>query len=177
VRDDLQAGAVDYLFTRRVRRPVFVALRYVAHVLCTQIDFLFSLAVVIGIGAVHQVPGLWNAVPLLILAQVLAVCAFSAFGFLCGMLTSRYVIIGLLYGVFVEVGLGNVPTQLSHLSMGRQLLSILAPVLPQRGAGLVDALTVPAASVQLGVISLAMVGLTAVIFAWREPAGALGRDS
>ncbi|MEO7414300.1 MAG: hypothetical protein ABIZ81_13185 [Opitutaceae bacterium] len=178
VRDDLQAGAVDYLFTRPVRRPVFVCLRYVAHVICTQLDFLFAFVVVIGIGAFWEVPGLMNAAPWLLLAQVLAILAFTAFGFLCAMLTSRYVIIGLLYGVFIEVGMGNVPTQLSHLSMGRQILSVLAPLLPVRGGFLGEgALTPPAASALLVGTSLLMLGVAALVFALREPGGAAGREA
>lgn len=179
VRDDLQAGSVDYLFTRPVRRPVFLCLRYVAHVICTQIDFIFAFAVVIGIGAFHGVPGLWAAAPWLFLAQVLAILAFSGFGFLCAMLTSRYVIIGLLYGVFIEVGMGNVPTQLSHLSMGRQILSVLAPVLRgERGVGSLfeSGLSAPGAAVLLFGTSLAMLGVAALVFGLREPAGAVGRE-
>jgi ABC-2 type transport system permease protein len=179
VRDDLQAGAVDYLFTRPVRRPVFLCLRYVTHVICTQVDFLFAFAVVVGIGAFHQVPDFFPAVPWLFLAQFLAILAFSGFGFLCAMLTSRYVIIGLLYGVFIEVGMGNVPTQLSHLSMGRQILSVLAPVLRgERGGGSLfeNGLSAPAAAVLLLGTSLVMLGVAALVFGVREPAGAAGRE-
>ncbi len=179
VRDDLQAGSVDYLFTRPVRRPVFVGLRYLAHVSCTQIDFLFGLAVIAGLGIFHQVPGLAEALPLLLLAQVVAIITFSAFGFLCAMITSRYVIIGLLYGALIEVGLGNVPTQLSHLSMSRQILTILAPLLERSGGNspmVVAAMSAPiAAGIFLGT-AVVMLGLTALIFHVREPAGALARE-
>jgi ABC-2 type transport system permease protein len=179
VRDDLQAGSVDYLFTRPVRRPVFVILRYVAHVGCTQIDFLFGLAVIAGLGIFHQVPGLAEALPLLLLAQVVAIMAFSAFGFLCAMITSCYVIIGLLYGALIEVGLGNVPTQLSHLSMSRQVLTLLAPVLERSGGTspmLVAAVSAPMAVGILIATAVVMLGVTAAIFHVREPAGSLGRE-
>ncbi len=179
VRDDLQAGSVDYLFTRPVRRPVFVGLRYLAHASCTQIDFLFGLAVIAGLGIFHQVPGLAEALPLLLLAQVVAIMAFSAFGFLCAMITSRYVIIGLLYGALIEVGLGNVPTHLSSLSMSRQILTILAPLLERSGGNspmVVAAMSAPiAAGILLGT-AVVMLGLTALIFHVREPAGSLARE-
>ena len=106
-RDDLKADAVDYIFTRPVRRPMFVLFRYVAHVACTQLDFLLALAVVVGVGVSLNVPGMMAAVPALLVAQACAIVAFSAFGFLCGMFTSRYVIVGLLYGSIVEVGIGS----------------------------------------------------------------------
>jgi len=182
VRDDLQAGSVDYLFTRPVRRPLFVFLRYLAHVGCTQLDFLLALAVVVAIGVYHEVPGLWSAAPALLLAQVLVIAAFSAFGFLCAMLTSRYVIIGLVYGGLIEVGMGNVPTQLNRLSMIRQALSLLTPALDGERVGMggplaVDPLSGPAAIVLLLGTSAAMLGAAALIFSRRELAGASTRDS
>jgi ABC-2 type transport system permease protein len=183
VRDDLQPGSVDYLFTRPIRRPVFVVLRYLAHTMCAQIDFLLPLGMLVAIGSVRGVPGIWSAVPMLLLAQVLMTVAFSAFGFLAAMLTSRYVVIGLVYGAVIEVGLGNVPTQLNRLSMIRQALNILHPLLgsqpPARPGArtiVLEVLSAPTAATLLLGTSLAMVGLAALIFALREPAGAAGRE-
>ena len=181
VRDDLQSGSVDYLFTRPVRRPTFIFLRYLAQVGCAQIEFLLSLLVLVGIGMFREVPGMQAAIPRLLLAQVLVVGAFSAFGFLCAMLTSRYVVIGLVYGAVIEVGLGNVPTQLSRLSMIRQTIGILNPLLGGQPAGIsgplaVEALSAPASVLLLLGISAAMVGVTALLFGLREPGGAAGRE-
>lgn len=182
MRDDLGAGSVDYLFTRPVRRPAFVAFRYLAHVACAQLDFLLALIVVTGIGLYHEVPGLWAALPWLLLGQVMVIIAFSAFGFLCGMLTSRYVIIGLLYGAIVEVGVGNVPTQLNYVSMIRQILGLLRPVIGTEknatgAAALELALGTPATLAVLLGFSAAMIGVTAAVFAFREMAGPANRDS
>jgi ABC-2 type transport system permease protein len=181
VRDDLQAGSVDYLFTRPVRRPTFVFLRYLAHVGCGQIDFLLSLAAIAFVGVYRQAPGIWSAIPLLVLAQGLMIVAFSAFGFLCAMLTSRYVVIGLVYGAVIEVGIGSVPTQLSRLSITRHALEILKPLLDGQQIGMGgplagEALSTPMAVLLLLGISLAMVGAAALVFGMREPGGAVGRE-
>ena len=53
-----------------MRRPAFVLFRFLAHVACTQFEFLLALAAVVGIGAYRQVPELWAAVPLLLLAPL-----------------------------------------------------------------------------------------------------------
>lgn len=180
VRDDLQAGSVDYLFTRPVRRPTFLVLRYVAHVICAQFDFLLSFGTIVAIGAYWNVPGLGAAIPVLLLGQILTVVAFSAFGFLCAMLTSRYVIVGLLYGGLIEVGLGNVPTQLSRFSMVRQSLSVMSPIFDGRSSGFPlpgESLSIPAASLLLLGIATAMLGVAALIFSRREPAAALARET
>src|SRR5436305_792065 len=55
--------------------------------------------------------------------------AFGGFGFLGGFLTSRYIIIGLAYGVVIEVGVGQIPTQLSKLSMTHQVQGMLQSLL------------------------------------------------
>jgi hypothetical protein len=148
----------------------------------TQIDFLFALMAVIAIAAWHQVPGLWAAVPLLLLAQVTAVIVFSAFGLLCGTLTSRYVIVGLVYAGIVEVGLGNVPTQISQISLLRQVLGILRPILSDDAGALaraahIAALGTPGIVALLLGVSAVLVALTALIFTVREFAGTGSRET
>ncbi len=175
VRDDLKADAVDYVFTRPIRRPAYVVFRYVTHVACLQFDFLLALAVLAVVGLSFAVPGMAAALPLILLAQVMVILAFTAFGFLAGALTSRYVIIGLLWGGIIEVGVGTVETQLSRLSMIRQVLGLLEPVTGATQA--VTALSAPATVALLGGFALAMVAAAAGLFALKELAGASGRES
>ena len=181
IRDDLAAGSIDYLFTRPVTRPAFVVFRFLSHVACLQINFLLALATVVGLGIFHHVPDLAAAVPLLLLAQVLVITVFSAFGFLCGMLTSRFIIVGLAYGAIIEVGLGSVPTQISRISMLRQTMSIVQSLLPdERGLGQklqLVAVSPAGAVVLLIVLSIAMVAATALVFRWRELLGSAARES
>lgn len=181
VRDDLGAGSVDYIFTRPVRRPTFVAFRYLAHVGCAQLNFLFGLATLIGFAVYREVPGVWAAAGSLLLAQVAVIAAFSAFGFLCAMLTSRYVIVGLLYGAIIEVGIGNVPTQLNRISMIRHAREIMRPVLGETGSEMsgplaADPLGTPAAVALLLVFSALMLGAAALVLRFKELAGAADRD-
>jgi ABC-2 type transport system permease protein len=182
MRDDLKADTVDYIFTRPVSRPWFICFRYVSHVACAQLDFLLALAVVIGIGVYWQVPNLWSAVPLLLLAQMLAIIAFSAFGFFCGLLTSRYVIIGLLYGAIVEVGIGNVPTQLNQLSMIRHMLALMRPIVGESEMGMTAAVSdtslgMPATIAALLGFAAVMLAATVAVFTFKELAAAGARDN
>lgn len=182
MRDDLRSDSVDYILTRPVRRPLFVLFRYVSHVACAQGEFLLSLAVVVGIGVYREVPALWPAVPLLIAAQAMAVIAFSAFGFFCGLITGRYVIIGLAYGAIVEVGIGNVPTQLNQLSMARHLMAIMRPILGDAEIGVssaagASALTAPAAVMALLGFAVVMLAATVAVFSFKELASGGGREA
>jgi ABC-type transport system involved in multi-copper enzyme maturation permease subunit len=182
MRDSFGAATVDYVFTRPIRRPAFVVFRYLTQMLCTQIDFLFSFAVIIGLGVYHDVPGLWPALPTLLLGQVTAIVVFSAFGTACAALTSRYVIVGLLYAGIVEVGLGNVPTQINQMSLVRQVLGILRPVIGEHGDPLARLASVASLS-QSGIvalllaISIVLVAISALVFAVQEFTGSAGRDA
>lgn len=177
MRDDLQADAIDYLFTRPVRRPAFVVFRYLSHLACAQVDFLLGLIVLFAVGAARGVPDIWEALPRLWLAQVLVITAFSAFGFLCAMITSRYVIIGLVYGALIEVGVGNVPTQISRISMILQAQAVLRPVLIGAAEGdaptaiRAAAVSTPAAVTTLLGFAVVMLFATAAIFIFKEFAG------
>jgi ABC-type transport system involved in multi-copper enzyme maturation permease subunit len=182
IRDDLSASTADYVLTRPVRRPTFAVFRYLAQMACLQIDFLFALVVVAGIGVFHQVSGLWAALPLLLLAQVVAVITFSAFGFFSGLLTSRYVIVGLAYAAIIEVGIGNVPTQLNQISLIRQVLGIMRPFIAEQDgaltrAALTSTAATPTIVIGLLVFSAALIALSATLFGLREFAGSGARDA
>jgi len=175
IRDDLRADAVDYVFTRPVRRPAYVVFRYVAHLAGTQLDFLLALTVLAVVGLAFRSTGVMAALPLILLAQVLVIGAFTAFGFLAGALTSRYVIVGLLWGGIIEVGVGTVETQLSRLSLIRQVLGLLEPVTGATQA--VTALSAPALVALFAVFAVVMVAATAGLIAIKELAGASGRET
>lgn len=130
-RDELKPEAADYFLLRGVPKPLYLLLRYAAHVLCAEIDFAAAFALLLALGAVRHVPGLGAAVPAMLSAQLLCVAAYSAFGFLCAVLTGRWIILGLVYGAVVEIGLGDVPLAVNRLAMSHQarvmLHSLLAP--------------------------------------------------
>ncbi len=182
MRDDLRPAVVDYLFTRPLPRPLFVGFRYLTQLAVAQIDFFLSFLVIVGLGIFWQVPDLAAALPTLLLGQVVAVTTFTAAGLLCGLLTSRYVIVGVLYGVLIEVGAGNVPTQLNHVSLIRHVLTVVEPLLGERAWALSSLargtpLSVPLAILVLTLAAAAAVALTATIFSWREFSGSAARDS
>lgn len=182
MRDDLGAAAVDYVFTRPVRRPLYVLFKYIAHVAAVQIDFLFALMVVAGIGMFWRVPGLWDAVPYVVLGQVVAVFVFTAAGFFCAQITSRYVIVGLVYSAVVEVGLGNVPTQVNQISLLRHMVALVRPVLGDRGwsltpGALAGTVSVPATLAVLFGVAAAGLVVCAIIFSRREFAGEGARET
>jgi ABC-type transport system involved in multi-copper enzyme maturation permease subunit len=170
IRDDLKAGTADYVFTRPVGRTTFVVFRYAAQVVCAQLDFILGLAVVAAVGWYREVPGVWGALPELLLGQALMIVAFTALGFLCGLLTSRYVIVGLGYAAIVEGGVGQIPTQLSRLSMTHQMREALSGLLASPGGTGVGQNLWATLGTVVG-FALIMLVLSATIFERRELAG------
>lgn len=135
IRDEMKAGNVDYVFTRPISRPGFLLAKLLSQVACAQIDFLLSFATVVGVGLYREFPDLWSAVPALLGGQILLVVAFSAFGFLAGIVTQRFIVVGLVYGAVIEVGVGQIPTQISRLSMTHQIRALLqAHLIPDPAA-------------------------------------------
>lgn len=173
LRDDMKSTSVDYLLTRPVRRPAFILFKYFSHVACSQCDFLLALVVVLVVGHQRGVPGVLAAAPLLLFAQVLVIVAFSALGFFAAALTTRYTLLGLGYGAIVEVGIGQIPTQLNKLSMTAQVKAMLGSLNPGADptaialAAGADPSVVGTTSVLLALAAV-MVALAAAVFSLRE---------
>ncbi len=164
IRDEMKAGQVDYLFTRPVPRPAFLGFKFAAHLACLQFDFLLAFATVTGIALYRHFDAWWDAVPLLLTGQLLIVTAFSALGFLCGIVTTRFIIIGLVYGAIIEIGVGQIPTQINKLSMTHQIQAMLHQYLPPLhdiGPLLPAAVRVTPAGVGASIVAL--LGFTAIV--------------
>lgn len=170
IRDEMKSGTVDYVLTRPLPRPAFVGFKFLAHLAGAQLDLLITFAVVVGVGLFRHAPGLAMAALPMLVAQVLLATAFTALGFLCGVLTTRYVIIGLGYAGIVEVGVGQIPTQLNRLSMTHQMRDLLAPHF-DRAAEQVTLLGWVGAGAILLVIATMLLGATAAVFTLRELSG------
>ena len=175
IRDDLQPGVGDYLFTRPIRRQVYLGLRYLTKTAALQIEFLLALGALTAIGVYKDAPAILPLLPSLLVAQALMLGVFGAFGLLAAILTRRYALLGLAYGTLVEAGMGSVPTTLNQLSMTHQITRVLAPGLADPRAG--NALAFFASSqawAAFGIVAGATLGaiaLAALVFSHQERSG------
>jgi ABC-type transport system involved in multi-copper enzyme maturation permease subunit len=126
---------------------------------------------------VRQVPDLSSTIPSLLLAQVLAIPAFCALGFAFGAFTSRFLIPGIFYAGVIEVGIGNIPTQLNRLSMTHHVRNIATSILNLRSHGLTENDTLPTSVSSLLLASVIFVAIAALLFALREIAGTKPKDA
>jgi|GEM_PF-1122679 len=173
--DQTKASATDYVFTRPVRRWAFVVFKYLAHLLCAQLTWLPAFGAVVFIASVRSADNLAPAYAGVLLAQVLTLAAFVALGFLCAVLTKRYLIVGIVYAAIVEAGVGNIPAPLSGLSITRQVRKLLQPVMDgaQASVSMSDAVGTAA---MIGVFCAVFVGVAAALFSLRELSGARGKE-
>lgn len=133
IRDELQGDTLGFLTTRPVGRARLFLIKY----LC-QIIWLQGLAAVHGLllfgaGFARDVPGVGALMGLFLGAQFLAVMAWGALSALLGLITRRYLVLGIVYGFVVELGIGRIPTNINSLALTRHLQALLSqnPLLGQ----------------------------------------------
>lgn len=177
VQDDMKPATTDYVLIRPLRRHAFILYRYLSNTACLQLQCLLALGVLVAVGMFRLVPDLSESVPSLLLAQLLAIPAFSAMGFAFSAFTSRFLILGIFYGGIIEVGIGNIPTQLNSLSMMHQVRSIANSILPLRGKAAEYVESLPTALGTLLLASLIFLMIAAALFSLREIAGAKPKDA
>lgn len=169
MRDAMKSNSIDYVLTRPMPKPAFVGFKFLAHTLCAQINFLVAFAVVAGFVIAHQTPDAGVVLAQLLYGQVLMVTAFSAFGFLAGTITARYVIIGLGYAGIIEAGVGQIPTQISQLSMSHLMRNTLTPLLQN-----IPSTTAPTllwATTVVGLFTFIALSTAVAVFTLRELSG------
>ena len=126
IRDELQSDTLGFLITRPVKRGTLVVLKYLSQAIWLEAAALVEAALLLGAGALRHIPDLGSLIPLFLAAQFLAVLAWSALGFLLGQVTKRYLPLALLYGLVVELGIGEIPTNINTLSLMRHLKTLLS---------------------------------------------------
>jgi hypothetical protein len=63
---------------------------------------------------------------LLVGIQLVVVPAYGAIAAFLGLLTRKYLLLGLVYGFVVEIGIGQIPTNINTLSVARHFRDLLA---------------------------------------------------
>jgi ABC-2 type transport system permease protein len=177
IQDDMKPATADYVLTRPVRRHAFLFYRYLSHTACLQAECLLALAVLVAVGAFRQVPELASIAPSLLLAQILAVMAFSALGFAFGAFSSRYLVWGIVYANIVEMGIGHIPTQLNRLSMTLHVRTIASSILHLRSNDSAQLESLPSSIVALLVFSLVFTVMAAALFSLKESAGTRSKET
>jgi ABC-type transport system involved in multi-copper enzyme maturation permease subunit len=125
MRDELQADTLGFLTTRPVTRAQLFLVKYLCQITWLQALAAVQALLLFAAGLARGAPGAASAMALFFGAQFLAVLAWGALSALLGLVTRRYILLGILYGFVVEIGLGRIPTNINTLSLTRHLQGLL----------------------------------------------------
>lgn len=168
IREELQANTLVFLTTRSLTRAQIYLLKFLSTWIWTEILMLIHLLLLAIVAWLCHVDGFANLLALSFAAQFLEILVFGALSALLGVLQRRFLVLGLLYGLVVEVGIGQIPTNINTLSMLRQIKSIvgLDPSAPEllgwTSQGVLKAVCTMLAA------SAVFLALGAIVFACKE---------
>jgi hypothetical protein len=103
-----------------------VVAKYLSQTAWLQIVMLLETVLLFAVGRLLHIPAVTALIPLFLVAQFLAVPAWSALGTFLGLCTKRYMALAMVYGLIVEMGIGRIPTNINNLSLIRHLKNLLA---------------------------------------------------
>jgi hypothetical protein len=168
IRDEVQDDTLGFLTTRPLSRARLLLAKFASQTVWVQMLMLFETLLVFAVGGLREISGLAALFPLFIAAQLLAVLAWSALGVCLGQATKRYMAAALLYGLVVEVGIGQIPTNINNLSLIRQLKSLLAHDAVLQGIYDWSAKPVPYSIGALAMAAGIFLAAAAFLFTYRE---------
>ncbi|HNQ90224.1 MAG TPA: ABC transporter permease [Verrucomicrobiota bacterium] len=126
IRDEVQDDTLGFLLTRPLTRARLFLGKYVCQLAWIQGVVLANSLLLVAVGWLRDVPEALSLATRLLLVGAVGTLVYSALGALFGLLTRRYVVLGLVYGFLVEVGIGHIPTNINALSMMRHQQTLLA---------------------------------------------------
>lgn len=168
IRDEVQDDTLGFLITRPTTRARLYLAKYLCQLPWLQVVALANggLLMVVGlrVGVDHLASLAWRVLA----GGALAVLVYGALGGLFGLITRRYIVLGLVYGAIVEVGIGHIPTNINSLSMMRHLQTLVAGHAP-----VADRYDWSASGAGIGVLIMCGVTLAALVagaalFTWKE---------
>ncbi|MCB1127191.1 MAG: ABC transporter permease [Verrucomicrobiae bacterium] len=126
IRDETQAGTLGYLLTRPVSRARIFLGKYLCQLFWGEIILGANSLFLVVVAYVRGVESWLSIAPVLLLTQLFVVPAFLAISALLGLISRRYVVLGVVYGFLVEVGIGQIPTNINVLSVSRHARTLMA---------------------------------------------------
>jgi ABC-type transport system involved in multi-copper enzyme maturation permease subunit len=168
IRDDLQSNTLSFLVTRPLTRARLFLVKFLSQLVWVEVLAFATGLLLVLVGGVSGVDGTLKLGGLLLGIQGIAVLVFGALSALLGLIHRRYMVLGAVYGLVVEVGIGQIPTNINTLSITRHLRTLLAnnAHLAQQfdwsAQGTLSSLLI------VGLATAIFLVLAAVLFSWVE---------
>lgn len=130
IREEIQNDTIVFLLSRPIRRAELYCLKYFCFMLWLQIWLGIQLLTLSGVGYFLEMPNIYTITVSLFTTQCLAILAWGSLSALFGLLSQKYMVIGIIYGAIVEFGIGRIPTNINNLSFSRHFQTLLAQCPP-----------------------------------------------
>lgn len=168
VRDDLQAGTLGFLLTRPLSRARLLILKYLCHVAWLEVSLGLNVLLLtlsgLGLGIDRAaLIGIWLAA-----VQLLVIPAFTALSAVLGLASKRYVLLGILYGFVVEMGIGQIPSNVNTVSISRHFQALLGQCPALDATVPLSSWGIPGAVLALATLTGVALAAATVIFSLRE---------
>jgi ABC-type transport system involved in multi-copper enzyme maturation permease subunit len=125
IRDDLQSNTLSFLITRPMSRARFLLTRFICQLAWVQLLGLAAGLALLATGVMFSIPGVLRLTGLFLATQAIGIFVFGGLATFFGLLHRRYLVLGTIYGLVVEVGIGQIPTNINALAMTRHLRTLL----------------------------------------------------
>lgn len=125
MRDEVQAGTIGFLLTRPITRSRFLLIRWLCTLAAVQVPLALNTILLGATAVLLRIPNAFLLTLMLLGAQWLVVPAYGAIATFLGLLTRKYLLLGLVYGFVVEIGIGQIPTNINTLSVARHFRTLL----------------------------------------------------
>jgi hypothetical protein len=168
IRDEVQSGTIGFMLTRPLTRPRFLLVRWLCTLTAVQVPLALN-TILLGVsGLLLGISDAFTLTVLLLGAQWFVVPAYGAIAAFLGLLTRKYLLLGLVYGFVVEVGIGQIPTNINTLSVARHFRTLL-----EQFDGMTQAVAWSAGDLWrtvglLMVLTLVYLGAATMLFSIRE---------
>ncbi|MEM9158793.1 MAG: ABC transporter permease subunit [Verrucomicrobiota bacterium] len=124
IRNEIKEYTIEYLWTRALKRSHLLIGTYVASVVATFCFCVFYGTVICLAGFLRGVGISGGDYLSLLLATFGGCLAYVAISLLLGVVTGRFMVLGILYGSLVEVGISQIPMNVRNLAVSHHLKGI-----------------------------------------------------
>ena len=126
LRDEIREGTLEYLWTRPVgRAPLLIGI-FASGTLLSFLRGLVIGLVMLAVAWWRQTPDLLADAPRLLLALACASVAYSGLAVALSAWSGKYVVLGLLYGLVVEIGISRIPANIHSLAASHHVRLLVA---------------------------------------------------
>tara|TARA_B100001964_G_scaffold159799_1_gene175458 strand:- start:79 stop:762 length:684 start_codon:yes stop_codon:yes gene_type:complete len=168
MREEASANTLCFYTTRPLKRAEMFLLFYFGNIAWLQVLFGMLTLMLFGVAAIRGVDGLGELLPVFLVTQFLALMAWGALCGMLGMAHQRYIVVGVVYGLLVEIGIANIPTNIANIALSHHIHTMLAHHSP---LGLVFGWSTEGRVMSiacLGIGTLLFLGIGALLFTLRE---------